>query len=96
LSDDRRLAAARCVFEAQKTFRPFHNEGGECWVKPATLQAMREAEAAFAGEDFARAEHLAAVVLCMMRRDTVKFNANRAAWIARMREARREREKERS
>jgi hypothetical protein len=51
------------------------------------LQAIREAEQAFAADDYDRAEHLAEVVLIMMRRDTVKFQANPKAWIAKMREA---------
>jgi hypothetical protein len=37
---ERRQAATRRVFEAQKTFRPFSNyASGECWVHPATLKA---------------------------------------------------------
>ena len=84
--NERRLTAARRVVEAQKCFRPF-NVKDRCCVKPATLQAMREAEQAFAIDDYDRAEHLAAVVLSMLRRDTVKFYANPKAWIANMREA---------
>jgi hypothetical protein len=83
--EQRRLTAAHHVFEAQQTFLVFNDED-QCWVYPATLRAMQQAEAAFADDDFDRAEHLAAVVLCMMRRDTAKFRANPKAWIARMRE----------
>jgi hypothetical protein len=48
---------------------------------------MKEAEKAFAADDYDRAEHLAEVVLSMMRRDTVKFQSNPKAWIEKMREA---------
>jgi hypothetical protein len=82
--EDRRLVCARRVFTAQKCFLPF-NIKGKCWVKPATLKAMQEAERAFAEDDYDRAEHLAAVVLAMMKRDTVKFTADPKAWMARMR-----------
>jgi hypothetical protein len=83
---DAQTAAARRVFAAQKCFRPFSDYAtGECWVHPATLQAMREAEAAFAAAEYDRAEHLADVVLAMMRRDTIKFSADRKGWITRMR-----------
>ena len=44
--DDRRMAAARRVLEAQKTFPQFYNEDkSESWVSQPMLQAMREAEA---------------------------------------------------
>jgi hypothetical protein len=73
VTEERRLDVARYLVEAQKCFRVFSNyDTGECWVKPATLQAMREAELAFANEAYDRAEHLAEVVLAMMRRDTLK------------------------
>jgi hypothetical protein len=82
------LAVAQRVHAAQKCFRTFSDyDKGECWVHPATLQAMREAEQAFARDDFDRAEHLAGVVLAMMERDTAKYNADPKAWIAKMREA---------
>jgi hypothetical protein len=88
MDEDRRFAAAQRVFAAQKCFRPFCNYvTGECWVHPATLQAMREAEAALAQDDYDRAEHLSVVVIAMMRRDTARFNADPKAWIAKMREA---------
>jgi hypothetical protein len=84
MGEDRRRAAACRVFEAQKCFRPFSDYAtGECWVHPATLQAMREAEAAFAADDYDRAEYLSDVVMAMMRRDLIKFNADRKGWIAR-------------
>jgi hypothetical protein len=82
--EDRRLACACRVFAAQKCFLPF-NVKGKCWVKPATLKAMQEAERTFAEDDCDRAEHLAAVVICMMKRDTAKFTADPKAWMARMR-----------
>jgi hypothetical protein len=47
---------------------------------------MRETEAAFASKDYDRAEHLAAVVIAMMRRDTVRFQADPKAWIAKLRD----------
>lgn len=88
MSKQRRISAARRVLEAQKCFRVFTNYAtGQCWVKPATLQAMREAEQAFADDDFDRAEHLSDVVIAMMRRDTARFEADPEAWIAAMREA---------
>jgi hypothetical protein len=80
--EERRLAAARHVVEAQKCFPEFYDDNDRCWVHPATLQAMREAEQAFFDDDYGRAEHLAVVVIVMIRRDTAKFRANRAAWIA--------------
>jgi hypothetical protein len=85
---DRKLAAAHRVVAAEKCFIPF-NDKDHCWVHPATLKAMKQAEHAFANDDYDRAEHLAEVVLCMMRRDTAKFQANPEAWIAnaKMREA---------
>jgi hypothetical protein len=48
--EDRRQACARHVFEAQKTFLPF-NVNAHCWVIPAILKAMQEAEQAFADVD---------------------------------------------
>lgn len=87
MDEARRLVGVQRVVEAQQCFRVFSNyTTGECWVKPATLQAMREAEQAFAGEDYDRAEHLAAVVIAMMRRDTSQYQADPKAWMARMRE----------
>jgi hypothetical protein len=84
MTDERCLAVARCVVAAQKLFRPFSNYAtGECWVHPATLKAMQQAEAAFMVEDYDRAEHLAAVVVCMMRRDLSKYQADPKAWIKR-------------
>jgi hypothetical protein len=80
------MAAARRVFEAAKTFRVFYDYDKDCWPSRASEQAMREAEQAFAADDYDRAGHLAAVVLVMMRRDTAKFNADPKGWIARMRE----------
>jgi hypothetical protein len=86
--NDRQLAVARRVHKTQKCFIPFNDKkANKCWVHPATLQAMKEAEKAFAADDYDRAEHLAEVVLSMMRRDTVKFQRNPKAWIAKMREA---------
>jgi hypothetical protein len=88
MTEDRRYATAKRVFEAQKLFRPFTDYAkDECWVHPATLQAMKQAEAAFANDDYDSADHLAEVVTRMMRRDTIKFQQNPKAWIARMREA---------
>jgi hypothetical protein len=86
VSEDRRSAAARRVHEAQKCFRVFSNyDTGECWVHPATLKAMKEAERACADGDYDRAAHLAEVVLVMIRRDTAKYQADPNAWIAKMR-----------
>ena len=48
----------------------------------AVEQAIKQAEAAFAAEDYDRAEHLAEVVLRMARRDAVKFQADPNAWMA--------------
>ena len=59
---------------------------GECWVKPATLQAMREAEQAFANDEYDQAEHLSDVVLVMMHRDISQYRADPKAWIVRVRE----------
>jgi hypothetical protein len=87
MNDERRLAVARRVVEAQKCFRVFTNyDTGECWVKPATLQAMREAEQAFANDEYDQAEHLSDVVLVMMHRDISQYRADPKAWIVRVRE----------
>jgi hypothetical protein len=43
---------------------------------------MKEAERAFAEDDYDRAEHLADVVIAMFRRDTVKYQADPQAWMA--------------
>jgi hypothetical protein len=85
MSEDRRLAVAGRVLAAQKCFRLFDIDG-RCWANPASERAMQEAESAFAKSDYDRAEHLAEVVLAMLRRDSAKYNANPEAWIARMRE----------
>jgi hypothetical protein len=85
MSDERRLACARRVVEAKKCFRLFNVED-HCWASPATEAAMQAAEAAFTRDDYDSAEHLAAVVLAVMRRETAKFQANPEAWIAKMRE----------
>lgn len=83
MSEERRSAAASRVHEAQKCFRVFSDyDKGISWVRPATLQAMKEAECALSHNDYDRAEHLAAVVVAMMRRDTVKYQANPQAWRA--------------
>ena len=83
MSEDRRSVVAGRVVAAQKCFRLFDSDG-RCWANPATERAMQEAESAFARDDYDRAEHLAEVVLAMLRRDTEKFNANPKAWVARM------------
>ena len=42
---------------------------------------MKEAEAAFADDDYDRAEHLARVVAAMVRREAPIFVANPTKWI---------------
>jgi hypothetical protein len=80
-TDQRRLAVARCVFEAQKAASIFRVN--DDWVPSrAVEQAIKQAEHAFADDDYDRAEHLAKVVLCMVRRDAPKFQADPKAWVA--------------
>jgi multidrug resistance efflux pump len=81
---DRRLAVARRLVEAQKATAICHVKG-DCCPSRAVEQATKEAECAFAEKDYARAEHLAEVVLCMARRDAARFQANPEAGVARLR-----------
>jgi hypothetical protein len=84
LLNERRLAVARRVLEAQKATAIFRVK--DAWVPSRAVErAIKEAEAAFAAADYDRAEHLAEVVLCMTRRDAPKFQADPNAWIARQR-----------
>jgi hypothetical protein len=47
---------------------------------------MKEAERAFSEGDYERAEHLAKVVACLVRREAPKFAANPKVWIETRRE----------
>lgn len=76
--DRRRLVVANRVFEAQKATAAFHAKDDDWCPSRAVEQAIKQAEAAFANDDLDAAEHLAAVVLCMCRRELPKFRATPA------------------
>jgi hypothetical protein len=83
IDEGRRLVVARRLVEAGRALRVFQVKDDYC-PSHATLQAMRESETAFSAGDYDNAEHLADVVLRMARRDTIKFQANPEAWIAKL------------
>jgi hypothetical protein len=86
MREQRRQAAGRRVFEAQKQLRRFADAAaGAQWVHPATDKAMKDAELAFSDDDYDRAEHLAAVVTVMLGRDFAKFNADPKVWRSKLR-----------
>jgi hypothetical protein len=89
MDDDRRMAVARRLVEAGKALRVFQIKD-RYWPNRATEQAMKS-ERAFGREDYDRAEHLADVVLRMVRRDTIKFQADPKKWIDKIRELQGER-----
>ncbi len=76
--------AADLMVEAQQAVAMFHVGDDDCPSR-AVAQAMNELEAAFVDDEFDRAEHLAAVVMRMVRRDLPKFQANPKAWLAKLR-----------
>jgi hypothetical protein len=76
----RRIAVARQLVEAGRSFHAFDFEG-EQYPSKVTLETMKEAERAFADDDFDCAEHLARIVAYLVRRETPKFTANQKAWI---------------
>ena len=85
--DDRRTAVARRLVEAGKALRVFQIKD-RYWARS---REPRESERAFGREDYDRAEHLADVVLRMVRRDTIKFQADPKKWIDKIRELQGER-----
>lgn len=64
------------------------NHGDEQYLSRTVDAAMKEAEAAFADDDYDRAEHLAKVVACLVRREAPRFAANPKRWIEAWRELR--------
>jgi hypothetical protein len=87
MSDERRVAVARRVVEAQKCFCVFNVED-HCWASPATEAAMQQAEAAFACDDYDSAEQLRRVTPHHGEHNSGQmFQANPEAWIAKMRHA---------
>lgn len=83
--DSRRRAVAIRMIEAGKATTAFC-VGRDGWCAGRAIEkAIRQAEAAFARDDFDTAEHLAAVVLCMCKRAMPKFQADPKAWLAAMR-----------
>ena len=79
---DRRLTVARQIVTAQRGF-PLFLFDGEQHPSRAILQTMRQAECAFAADDFDRAEHLAKVVTAMIKREAPKFAADPKKYIER-------------
>jgi hypothetical protein len=78
-------AVARLLFDVGRSLSVFEFEGRRYLSRPID-KAMTEAERAFADEDYDRAEHLAKVIACMVRRETPKFTANPKARIERLQE----------
>jgi hypothetical protein len=60
--------------------------GGKQYLSRTVDEAMKEAERAFSEGDYERAEHLAKVVACLVRREAPKFAANPKVWIETRRE----------
>jgi hypothetical protein len=75
-------AVARLLFDVGRSFEAFEFEGQRYISRPID-DAMKEARAAFDAEDYDRAERLAKVVACMVRREAPKFAANPRARIER-------------
>ncbi len=76
----RRVAVARQLVDVGRALHAFDFQG-EQYLSPAVDAAMKEAERAFSDDDYDRAEHLAKVVACMVRREAPKFAADPKRWI---------------
>jgi hypothetical protein len=61
---------------------------GEQYLSRTVGKTMKEAKAAFADDDYDRAEHLAKVVAYLVKREAPKFAADPRKWIERRRELR--------
>jgi hypothetical protein len=79
----RRLTVAQLLVDVGKSLHAFEFKGRQYLSHPID-EAMKEAEAAFAADDYDLAEHLAKVVACMVRREAPKFAANPKARIERL------------
>jgi hypothetical protein len=82
-----RLSVARLLVDVGKSLHAFDYgphvpfEGREQYLSRAVDKTMREAEAAFAADDYARAERLAKVVAFLVKREAPKFAADPKKWI---------------
>jgi hypothetical protein len=85
-NEERRLEVARQIVAVQKSLCAFeYGDVDHCrlyWSRPVE-RTMKEAEKAFAEDDFDRAEYLAKVTAKMVQREAPKFAANPAKWIER-------------
>jgi hypothetical protein len=76
----RRLEVATQLVDVGRMLNAFLYNG-EQRPSRGVDQTMKEAEAAFAGHDYDRAEHLAKVVARMIEREAPRFAANPQRWI---------------
>jgi hypothetical protein len=83
----RRITVAHQLLDVGKSLHAF-DFGDEQFLSRTVDETIREAEAAFAEDDFSRAEHLAKVVAYLVRREAPRFAANPARWVETWRELR--------
>jgi hypothetical protein len=83
----RQQRVARQIVDVGRSLNAFNFED-EQYLSRAVDKAMKEAEAAFSDDDYDRAEHLAKVVACLVKREAPKFAANPRALIEARRELR--------
>jgi hypothetical protein len=83
----RQTRVAQQLVDVGRSLSAFGFEG-EQHLSRTVDETMKEAEAAFADEDFDRAEHLAMLVAYLVKREAPKFAADPKKWIERRRELR--------
>jgi hypothetical protein len=95
MSDDKVRTVARRLVAVGRAMWAFNYKDGRIgnYLGPQYLsrtvdRTMKEAEAAFSAEDYDRADHLAAVVECLVAREAPKFAADPQKWIERWEERR--------
>lgn len=81
----RQLTVAHQLVDVGRSLKAFDFKGRQ-YLSRTVDEVMKEAERAFSDDDYDRAEHLAKVVACLVRREAPKFSANPKAWIDQQRE----------
>jgi hypothetical protein len=84
---DRRLIVARQLVAVGRSLNAFNSGEGQ-YLSRTVDEVMKEAERAFADDNYDRAEHLAKVVAYLVGRESPKFAANPKAWIETQQELR--------
>jgi hypothetical protein len=84
---------ARQVVAAQRSLGAFDHKG-EQYLSQTVQEVMRECEAAFSMDDYARSAHLVKIIAYLVRREAPQFAANPTRWIDRWRGLREEQGKQ--